>query len=135
MTLPGDREALRLRRLVPDGLIDLTVDGLASRVAHFLSQVAEQPGGPREQGKPAEQVRREPEVSQRGPADPRPVQRQRAANDGRMHAADRGEQLQVRAQYLRFGSDPEDHRRARITALMHWMPEPRNQPSRCPLRL
>src|SRR5271169_4695455 len=72
--------------------LDREVDVHADRAPPFLSQLAEQPGGPGQQGESPQQVGRKPEIGEGGTAGARAVEGQGPAEHLRVDPADRLEQ-------------------------------------------
>ena len=134
----GGQRGCRDVRLGVDGRLLRSTDrkmSFADRVAQLLGELADQPGGAGEQGEAAQQLQRQPEVGQRRAADAGAVERQRPAEHLRVHAADRGEQRQVRAGQAFLGGDPDQPRRARVAVLVHVVAEARDERAgRPPLR-
>ena len=86
------------------------IDVARDRHSLLLRELAEQPGGPGQQGEAAQQLDRQAEVGERGAADARAVERQPAAEHLLVHPADRLEQPQVRPAQVLFRGDPEDRK-------------------------
>ena len=88
------------------------------------------PGGSGQQSEAAQQLDRQTKISKGRAADPGSVQRQPAAENLIMDAADRLEQLQVRSAETLLRRDLDQHRRTRVFDLVHRMAEAGDETSR-----
>jgi hypothetical protein len=89
----------------------------------LLGELAEQARGPGQQREAAQHGERQAEVGEHRAAHARAVERQRPAEDLRVHPADRLEQPQVRAAHALFRGDLNQPRGARVADLVHRVPE------------
>jgi hypothetical protein len=110
--------------LVVGVLLNRQVHVHADRSSQFLGQVAQQPGGPGQQGEPAQELGRQAQICERGTARTGAVKRQRAAKDLRVYPADRLEQAQMRPAQPLLVCDRQQRWRARVGDLVHRVPEP-----------
>ena len=112
-------------RVAVDGEVGVHAD----RASALLGDLAEQPGRPGQQGEPAEQLDRQPEVGQGRAADAGAVEGQPAAEHLLVRAADGLEQPQVRAAQALLLGDPDEHGGPGVLDLVHRVAETRDVPA------